>query len=127
VSTNTFTSPPACASSQRAIALRRGYDLVIIVALRVDRDRAAPVPLEDRERIAAGAVVQSQHDHGADPRHQRTRIAAPVAFHPVHVAERALGEKACKALSRLRRDGVRPSHADDVESVLACELAERGL
>ena len=103
-------------------------DLVIIVALGIDRDRAAIAALEDRERIIVGAVIEAQHDDGAYLRPQRARIAAPLRgrFHPVHVAMGALGEEVLQPFRRLR-NRVGPRHADDVEALLAGGARQRGL
>jgi len=67
VSTNTFTSSPDVAdqpSRQRFQALLD--DVVIIVALRVSRDRPAGAPREQRKRIFVGSVIDAEHDDGAD-------------------------------------------------------------
>jgi hypothetical protein len=106
-------------------------DLVIVVALRVDRDRAVRALLQDRQRIVVGAVVHPEHDDRARLRPDRARIAAPLRRigKPVHVAVRALGEELLEPPGRLR-DGIRPRDPDHVEAVIAggggeCSL-ERG-
>ena len=102
-------------------------DLVVVVALRIDRDRASFARLQNGERIATGAVVHAQHDDGAHLRHERAGVAA--AFrgrrHPVHVAMRAVGQKAREPLFR-QRDRVRPGDAGDIEALCAGLLGKRG-
>jgi hypothetical protein len=42
--------------------------VVIVVAARINRDRAAGALLQHGERIFVGSVVDAQHDHRADGR-----------------------------------------------------------
>ena len=89
------------------------HDVVIIVALGIDRDRAALFCRQQRQRIVAGAVIQSQNDHALRLRPQSGGIGAPVAarFHPVHLAMMPGGEKFAQALALLRRAfGARHPH-----------------
>ena len=101
-------------------------DLVVVVALRVDRDRAAVARRQDRERIAVGPVVQPEHDDGARVRPQHIRIGAPRGRRrePVHVAMLAFGDEALEVGLRFP-DRIRPRHADDVEAVRARLIGER--
>ena len=102
-------------------------DVVIVIAVGVDRHRATVALFEDRERIVGGGVIQSQHDDRAHRRPQRARIAAPVggARHPIHVAMGALGKKALQPLRRLR-DRIGPRDADHVKALRARGLCQRG-
>jgi hypothetical protein len=79
-------------------------ELVIVVALRVDRDRAALALLKDRERIAVRPVIQAQHDDGARVRPEHMRVRAPRcrAGEPCHVAMRATRDKFLEPRLRLR-------------------------
>ena len=66
VSTNTFTSPPRLRDQPARQHLQPLLDdLVIVLALRIDRDRAALALLEDRERIVIRPVVHPEHDDRA--------------------------------------------------------------
>jgi hypothetical protein len=103
-------------------------DVVIVVGPRVNRNRAAVAPAQDRQRIAAGvlAVIKAKHDDGAYLWPQRARVAAPCrrCFHPIHVAVGAFGQELPQPLQRLR-DRVRPRDADGVETVLMSGARER--
>ena len=102
-------------------------DLVVVIAVRVDRDGAAVRPVEDRERIAGRPVVHAEHDDRAHLGPQRARIAAPFAVgHPTHVAVRPIGQEARKVLPGLR-DRVRARDPDDLESMRPGDLGERRL
>ena len=102
--------------------------LVIIVALGIDRDGAARALLQDRERIAARAVIDAEHDDRAHFRPHRARIAAAVGLgrHPIHVAMSAFGEEGSQPLGG-QRDRIGPRHADDVKALGAGGVGERGL
>ena len=65
--------------------------VVIIVALRIDRDRAARALLENRQRIFVGPVIDAEHDHRAHagPQHPRIGAALRMRREPVHLAMRA--------------------------------------
>ena len=129
VSTNTFTSPPARAIEPARQRLQLRFDdLVVIVALRIDRDGAALALLQNRERIDVGRIVHAQHDGGTHLRHQRARIGAALrrARQPVHVAMRAVGQKTCEPPPG-ERDRVGARHAHHVEAVHARGGGEFGL
>src|SRR5262249_61395105 len=102
-------------------------DVVIVAGLRVNRNRPALAPLQDRQRIAirAMAVVEAEHDDGAYLRPERVRALEPRGgrFHPIHVAMGSFGKEMPQPLGRLR-DRVRPRDADDVETGLARRAAE---
>jgi len=101
--------------------------LVVIVALGIDRDGAARASFQDRERIAARAVIDAEHDDRAHLRPHRARIAAAVGLgrHPIHVAMGAFGEEGSQALGG-QRDRIRPRHADDIKALGAGGLGKRG-
>ena len=101
-------------------------DLVIVVALRIDRDRAAVARRQDRERIAVRPVVQPEHDDGARIRPQHIRIGAPRGRRrePVHVAMLAFGDEALE-VGLCFADRIRPRHTDGVEAVRARLGGER--
>ncbi len=103
-------------------------DLVIVDALRIDRDRAVRPLAQDRQRVGVGPVVHAEHDDGAHLRPQRARIAAPCRgrFHPLHVAVAAVGQELAQPVER-KRDGIGTGHADDVEALRARRIRERGL
>ena len=69
--------------------------LVVVVALGVDRYGAARARFQDRQRIIGRTVVDAEHHHRAHLGPQRARIAAPVGVlrHPFHVAMFAGGEE----------------------------------
>ena len=69
-------------------------DVVVVVALRVDRDRAPLAPRENGPRVARRPVVHPEQDDGAHLRPERAGIAATGVRHPRHVAVRTLGELA---------------------------------
>jgi len=91
--------------------------VVIVVALRIDRDRAAGALLQDRKRIFVGPVIDAQHDHRAHggPKHARIGAAFRVGREPIHVAMCAgleeFTETFCCFLGRIRL-----AHADAVET-----------
>jgi hypothetical protein len=99
---------------------------VIIIALRIDRDRAARTLPEDRERILIGAVVDAEHDDRAHIRPQPARIGASLRIlrQPIHVAMGADLEKFVEVSCRVR-DRVRRRDADAVEAERARFLRQR--
>jgi hypothetical protein len=103
-------------------------DLVIVLALRIGRDRAALGFFEDRQRIAVGAVIEADHDDGAHLSPQRARIAASLgrALHPFHLAVHALREELGEARRRAG-DRVRSHDSGDLEPVRARERGDRAL
>src|SRR4030088_2890659 len=53
-------------------------DLVIVVAARIDGNRAAVALLKDREWVVLiGSVIEPEHDDGSNLAPQDERIAAP--------------------------------------------------
>ena len=105
VSTKTLISPPACSMSQRPSCLQPRLDhVVIIVALRIDRDARRACAAQDRKRILVRAVIDAEHDDGADLGPQNSRVARGVGVcrHPVHVAVGAGSEEFLQALGGLR-------------------------
>ncbi len=91
--------------------------VVIIVALRIDRDRAARALLEDRQRIFVRSVIDAEHDHRAHIRPQHARIGAAfrIGGEPVHVAMRAGIEKGAEMFRGIR-DRIGIGDADAVEA-----------
>ena len=102
--------------------------LVVIVALGIDRDGAARALFQDRERIAARAVIDAEQHDRAHLRPHRARIAAAVGLgrHPIHVAMGAFGEEGSQPLGG-QRDRIRPRHADDVKALRPGGFDKRGL
>ena len=76
--------------------------VVIIVALRVDRDRAARSCRQDVERVGGRSVVQSEQDDALRLRPQRARAFAALRrpCEPAHVAVPALGEERLERVAR---------------------------
>ncbi len=60
--------------------------LVIVVALGVDRDRAAILAREDLQRVLVGTIAHTQHHRRARVRPHGSRMAPPLErrLHPVH-------------------------------------------
>jgi hypothetical protein len=77
VSTNTFTSPPACATNQRE-CLRALLDDIVVIALRAHRPRSRRASFLRCERIAVRPVVHPEHDNRAHFRAIYARIATPL-------------------------------------------------
>ena len=90
---------------------------VIVVSLRIDRDRAAIARLEDRARVALRTVIDSEHHDRAHLRPQRLRIGA--ALRPrrkvIHVAVQPERHEFDERGLRLRRE-LRGSHRDLIEA-----------
>ena len=127
VSTNTLTSQPDGADQPSRQRLQPLLDqVVIVVALRIDRDRAARAALENRKRIFVGAVIDAEHDDRAHISPQPARIGAAlgVSREPVHVAMRAGFEEIAKMFSGIR-EHIRTGHADAVEPERARFAIER--
>ena len=83
VSTNTFTSSPDCRRQPSRQHLQPLLDdVVIVVALRVSRDRAACACFENIERIFIGAVIDAEHDDRTHAGPQHARIHAPFRIAP---------------------------------------------
>ena len=78
------------------------------------------------ERIFVGPVIQPQHDDGFDIRPERARAPAPLRGRrePVHVAVRAVGEKARQPLLCVR-NGVRRGDTDSIEAACLRFAGER--
>src|SRR5713226_8102217 len=90
---------------------------VIIIALCVDRNRAARALLEYRRRILTRSVIDAEHDHRAHvgPQHPRVSAAFRVSGEPVHVAMRAGLEEAAKIFCGIRNRS-RIGDADAIET-----------
>src|SRR5262249_32955218 len=103
-------------------------DLVVVIALRIDRDRAVTALAQDRERVIVRPVVHPQHDDRAGVWPQYARVAAPFSGggHPGHVAVGALGDEAQEAFLRLGY-GVWPSDSHDIEALRPGGLDQRRL
>ena len=72
VSTNTFTSAPLVVGEARGELLQLALeDVVVVLALRVDRDGAARRVVERIERICLRRVAHAEHDDRAHLRPQR--------------------------------------------------------
>ena len=76
---------------------------MIVAVASVNRNRARVGALERRQRIAARAVVEAEHDDAPRVGHQRPGIDPPLdgLGHPGHVAMRAFGDPGGKALAGL--------------------------
>ena len=103
-------------------------DLVVVVALGIDRDRAAVALREYGERIGVRPIIEAEHDDRSHLRPERARVGAALRTrcHPGHVAVRALGKEALEPRLRFR-DGIGPDNADGIEAMLACCGGERRL
>ena len=91
--------------------------IVIVVALGIDRDRAAAALLQDRQRVLVGPVIDAEHDDGAHlgPQHPRIGAALGSSAKPVHVAVAASFDKDVKMFSGVAdRGGI--GDADGVEA-----------
>ncbi len=100
--------------------------VMIVVALGVDRNRPARAMFQNCQRIAVGTVIDPQHDHRLHGGPQRAGVgtAFGVLREPIHVAVRPRREKVaemycCVGNSIGRRD------ADAIESKRARLLLER--
>jgi hypothetical protein len=100
---------------------------MIIVALRVDRDRAAFAPLEHLKRILIGPVIDAEHDDRANapPQHPRVGAALGLRGEPVHGAMGARIEELTEMLAGMR-DCIRTGDADAVEAERTGFVLERG-
>ena len=101
--------------------------VVIIVALRIDRDRAARPRLQNSQRILIGPVIHAQHDDRAHVGPQRARIGAALRMRgePVHVAMRAGREEIAKVPAGIS-EHAGSGDADAIESQRAGFACERG-
>ena len=103
-------------------------DLVIVVALGINRDRAAHALVQDRERIAGRAVIDAQQDdrlgigHSARGSPRRSAFLAIQSMSPWMPAARN-----CRSRSRRARDGIGPRDAERVEAERASLFGERAL
>ncbi len=91
--------------------------VVIIIALRVDRNRTAGALLEYRQRILIRPVIDAEHDHRAHvgPQHPRVSAAFRTCGEPVHVAMRAGLKEAAKIFCGIRNRR-RIGDADAIET-----------
>ena len=98
---------PRCFGDQPARhPLQRPFDDVMIVAaLRIDRDAPAVGVIGERQRIVRGRVAHPQRDHRSHlgPQPLRRSALRGAVFHPDHVAVAALGEPLFQSLGGLRR------------------------
>ncbi len=101
---------------------------MIIVALRIDRDRAACPPRENIKRIFVGPVIDAEHDHRTHARPQHTWIGTAFRMRgePIHIAMRAGVEESAKMFRRVR-DRIRSGNADAIETERARLVGQRGL
>ena len=92
-------------------------DVVIVVALGIDRDRAAIAGAEHGQGIAVRAVIHPEHDDGPHLRPHHPGIAAPFGTrgHPFHVAVMAFVEEPGEPVARLGGD-FGPRHRDGIEA-----------
>ena len=92
-------------------------NVVIVVPLRVDGDRAVRALTEDRARVGVRSVVDAQHDHGPHAVPERARVGPLVVarLHPSHVAVPAGLQEGAQPLRR-RHDRVRRRHPHRVEA-----------
>ena len=104
----------------------RLYDVVIVVALCIDRDGALRAPLQARERIVFTAIVDAEHDDGAHLRPQVARIGAACCggLHPFHVAVGAFGQELPQPCGR-ERDGIGRGYSDGFEAFGPCRARQR--
>jgi hypothetical protein len=106
--------------------LEPGLDqVVIIVALGVDRDRPACRGRQHCERVVGRAVVEPEHDDRADvgPQHARVGASFRRAREPVHVALGAVCKERSQAVPDLR-DRIGRHDAYAIEPVSVGELAQ---
>ena len=102
--------------------------VVIVVALGIDRNRAAAALLQDRQRVLIGPVIDAEHDDGAHlgPQHPRIGAALGVSAKPVHVAMAAGLDKGVKMFSGVAdRGGI--GDADGVEAERKGFVCEGGM
>ena len=99
---------------------------MIVVALRIDRDRTACALREDCQRIFVGPVIDAEHDHGthAGPEHARIGAAFRICGEPIHVAMRAGVEEGVEMFRRVR-DRIRSGNADAIETERTRFVGER--
>ena len=81
------------------------HHVMIILALRIDRNAAVIGDVFQRKRIGGGGVAHAKHDHRLHVRPQGRRIGSLVGAvrHPDHVALPALGEPLPQPLPGLGR------------------------
>ena len=91
--------------------------VVIIVTLRIDRDRAVRFFFQARERIGGPSVIQSEHDYALRFGPERARGLATLRGRgqPSHVPVAAVGEERVKRLARACH-GVGGGEAHGVEA-----------
>ena len=102
--------------------------LVIVVALGVDRDGGAVLARQDRQRVLVRPVIHAQHDHRAHVWPQRAGRGAALGRcrHPHHVAVGAVGEKTLQPRLGFRH-GVGLGDAGHVEAACPRVFDERAL
>lgn len=102
--------------------------VVIVVASRIDRDRAARALLQDRQRIFIRSIIDPEHHDGAYVRPQHARIGAAlrVGREPVHVAMRARFDEGVKMTTRVA-DAVGRGYTEPIEAERAGFGRERQL
>ncbi len=102
--------------------------VVIIVALRIDRDRTPCALLQYSQRIFIGPVIDTEHDHRTHARPQHARIGAAfrVSGKPIHVAMRAGVEESAEMRTCIG-NRIRTGNAHAIESERARFARERGL
>ena len=93
-------------------------DLVVIAALRIDRDGAAPALRQHRQRIATGRIGEAEHNRGPGLRPHPVGMRPPVGgcWHPVHFAMAASGEEGGKPLARHLTQIIEAGNAGAVEA-----------
>ncbi len=91
--------------------------VVIVVASRIDRDRAARSLLENSQRIFIGPVIDAEHDDRAHVRPQHARIGAALGAggEPVHVAMGAGVEEGAE-MSACVDEYIRIGNANAIET-----------
>ena len=101
---------------------------MIIVALRIDRNRAERALLQDSQRILIGPIIDAQHDNRthARPQHARIGSAFPIGSEPVHVTMRAGIEERAEMFCRIG-DRIRSGNANAIEPKRARFAHERRL
>ena len=127
VSTKTFTSAPERFEDEAGQRFELLLDhVVIIVALGIDRDRAAILVRQNCQRIVLRPVIQAQHDDALRLRPQCCGIGALIrrVLHPFHfamMAGRQIGAQAVAVVAARPRASV---DAHDVEAFGAAPARE---
>ena len=80
------------------------HEVVIVSALRIDRDAATLGPARERKRVGRRRIAHAERDHRPDlgPQTRGRGALLGARLHPQHVAMRALSQPFAQPFARLR-------------------------